>query len=70
MASLNVHVARVVRVEQLVTILARIIPRNVVILDVVNYVVFLGASLGTFQTLIQVGVNFLEAQIHEIQIPP
>ena len=70
MASLNVHVARVVRVEQLVTILARVIPRNVVILDVVNYVVFLGASLGTFQTLIQVGVNFLEAQIHEIQIPP
>lgn len=70
MASFNVHVARVVRVEQLVTILARIIPRNVVILDVVNYVVFLGASLGTFQTLIQVGVNFLEAQIHEIQIPP
>ena len=70
MASLNVHVARVVRVEQLVTILARIIPGNVVILDVVNYVVFLGASLGTFQTLIQVGVNFLEAQIHEIQIPP
>jgi len=69
-ASLNVHVTRVVRVEQLVTILARIIPRNVVILDVVNYVVFLGASLGTFQTLIQVGVNFLEAQIHEIQIPP
>jgi len=65
-----VHMARVVRVEQLVTILARIISGHVVILDVVNDVVFLGASLGTFQTLIQVGVNFLEAQIHEIQIPP
>ena len=52
----NMDVPRIVRVEQLLTELARIVAGEVLVLNVVNHVMFLDTSLGALQTLKQVDI--------------
>ena len=52
----NMDVPRIVRVEQLLTELTRIVAREVLVLNVVNHVMFLDTSLGALQTLKQVDI--------------
>ena len=47
---------RVMRVEQLLTELTRIVAREMLVFDVVYHVMFLDASLGALQTLKQVDI--------------
>ena len=68
MGSLYVNMSRIVRVKQFLTELARIVSRKVLVFNVVDHVVLLGACLRAFQTLKQVDIHFLEAHVHKIQI--
>jgi len=52
----NMDVPRIVRVEQLLTELTRIVAGEVLVLNVVNHVMFLDTSLGALQTLKQVDI--------------
>jgi len=52
----NMDVPRIVRVEQLLTELTRIVAGEVLVLNVVNHVMFLNTSLGALQTLKQVDI--------------
>lgn len=63
-----VDMARIVRVEEFLAELARVVAWEVLVLYMIDHMMFLGASLLAFQTLKQVGINFLEAQIHKIHI--
>ena len=56
MGPFNVDVPRIVRVEQLLTELTRIVPWEVLVLNVVYHVMFLDTSLGALQTLKQVDI--------------
>ena len=52
----NVDMPRIVRVEQLLTELTRIVAGIVLVLNVVYHVMFLDTSLGALQTLKQVDI--------------
>ena len=56
MGPFNMDVPRIVRVEQLLTELTRIVAREMLVFDVVYHVMFLDASLGALQTLKQVDI--------------
>lgn len=56
MGPFNVDVPRIVRVEQLLTELTRIVSGEVLVLNVVYHVMFLDTCLGALQTLKQVDI--------------
>jgi len=68
MRALYVHMSRVVRIEELAAVLALVVPREMLIFNVVDHMVLLNTGFWTLQTLIQVDIKFLEAQIDKIQI--
>jgi len=68
MRALYMHMSRVVRIEELATVLALVVPGEMLIFNVVDHMVLLNTGFWTLQTLIQVDIKFLEAQIDKIQI--